>query len=620
MPARPARVRHARTAVLGLLAVTLVGAPAASVAAADPPPGILVPIGSDYQADTLQLFAAQAAARNDDGRVVMLVIPITYSLNAYTTKNSERKQNLSLAEHRTQQVEDACTAVAGPAQTCDATLVPVLIRPDAFDPANVAYFTDDVDGMYVLGGDQTVAMQVVAGTPVEDAMTAAYERGAVFGGNSAGDAVQSRTMINGYTGSNGPAESLREGAVDVWDGDDGDELRGLAFGMPDVIADQHVFEYGRTGRSLNVAVDWGKPVLGMDAATGAVLTDYTTLTAVTGDTSGYVVDPRTWSSPASWGGPNDTLSTRNVAFHLLPPGAYGFDFAAMEPVVGGTALAAPSLAGRSFPAVSTPAGSGPLLLAGGIAADPAGAVGERFVEAAGSSSATLVVLAAGYAKSGEAKAAAKAVASALQGSVTAPVAWFVIDPKTDAAAAAAAIAGASGILLTAPDRSLVKGSLETQPAVVEAIHARWAAGATLLADDAAAAVLGERFVADPVSPDVEVTAPEDMLADGVAFADGLRWAGNLNLEPRLLPDQNWGQALRLAAHDATRPTVGVDVDTALEVGGGVATVVGDSAAVVIDARQANVGEGTNTSLAAAWMVLDSFVAGERLQAVDPAAP
>ena len=125
-------------------------------------------------------------------------------------------------------MEDACNAVKASTQTCDARLVPVLIRPDAYLDSNLAYFTPDVDGMYVLGGDQTVAMQVVAGTPVETAMADAYARGAVFGGNSAGDAVQSRNMINGYTQGNGYTESLRKGAVDVWTDDGaGDLTRGL---------------------------------------------------------------------------------------------------------------------------------------------------------------------------------------------------------------------------------------------------------------------------------------------------------------------------------------------------------------------------------------------------------
>ena len=238
-------------------------------------------------------------------------------------------------------------------------------------------------------------------------------------------------------------------------------------------------------------------------------------------------------------------------------------------------------------------------------------MGKRFVSLAGGADARIVVLAAGYAKSGEAKAEAKAIASALQEGVTAPVAWFVVDEKTDAAAAAAALAGATGIFLTAPDRSLVAGALAGQQAVTDAVRAAWERGATLLADNAAAAVLGSRYVADPISPDVEVSAMEDMLVGGVTMADGLGWVSNLDVEPRLLPDQHWGQALRLAAASSV-PAVGIDVETALEVVGGAATVRGANAAVVIDGRMATFGTGTNGSLAAAWMVIDTFVAGETL--------
>ena len=66
----------------------------------------------------------------------------------------------------------------------------MLVRSDAvaFDPA--PYFTADLDGMFVLGGDQTVGMNVVHDTPLETAMTAAFQAGAVVGGNSRrGDAA-----------------------------------------------------------------------------------------------------------------------------------------------------------------------------------------------------------------------------------------------------------------------------------------------------------------------------------------------------------------------------------------------------------------------------------------------
>ncbi|MEI7743649.1 MAG: hypothetical protein WCK58_07865 [Chloroflexota bacterium] len=70
--------------------------------------------------------------------------------------------------------------------------------------------------MLVLGDDQTVAMQAVAGTPLEARMAAAFAGGTPLGGNSAGDAVQSRTMMNGYFGANGPAQPMRQNVVDVW--------------------------------------------------------------------------------------------------------------------------------------------------------------------------------------------------------------------------------------------------------------------------------------------------------------------------------------------------------------------------------------------------------------------
>ena len=103
-----------------------------------------------------------------------------------------------------------------------------------------------------------------------------------------------------------------------------------------------------------------------------------------------------------------------------------------------------------------------------------------------------------------------------------------------------------------------------------------------------------------------------MLTGGVTVATGLGWVANANVEPRLLPDQNWGQAIRLAAASPTAPAVGIDVGTAMEVWNGVATVRGASAAVVIDGRKATFGTGTNGSLAAAWLVIDTFVAGEAL--------
>ena len=436
--------------------------------------------------------------------------------------------------------------------------------------------------MFILGGDQTVAMNTTHDTPLEAAMTAAFEAGAVVGGNSAGDAVQSRDMINGYYGANGPAESLRRNAVQVcFDSGPTDCEGGLAFGFPNLITDQHVFEYGRTGRSINVAVSTGKPVLGMDAATGAVVTDYVHLRDVTGDTLGYVVDPGAYGSSASYGGPNETLRTVTSRCTSCRPARASVRHDDAQP--GRHAVAKPYLSAART-RCSRPRGRGPLFLGGGIVDDPAGLVGDAFTAAAGGSSARIVVLAAGYAMSGDAQADAKAIAAAFAPSV-ASVSWFALDSRTKTANAVAAIDGATGIIVTGQDRSLVLAQLQASPTWTAA-RSRWAGhGVALLADDAAAAAAGTVFVSEAPVADVEAAAIEDAL--NVPLSDGLGLVDGLAVTPRLLPDQHWPQALQLArAAGAHAVAAGIDVGTAIRIVGGSATVIGDSAVAVIDGRQA----------------------------------
>src|SRR5262249_54850448 len=127
-----AAMRSARTPrrlALVAAAIALVGGQAGT--AVPDTTTTFVPLGSDYQPDTLPLFAPEAAARDTNGTVHLLVLPITYSLSADSTTKSERKKNLTLADNRRGMIEDACNAVRGGGQTCDVDLVPVLVRSDA---------------------------------------------------------------------------------------------------------------------------------------------------------------------------------------------------------------------------------------------------------------------------------------------------------------------------------------------------------------------------------------------------------------------------------------------------------------------------------------------------------
>jgi cyanophycinase len=611
---RPVHTLRAPAAAFAA-ALVLVFAGAMSTGAATPPTRAFVPIGASYDADTLARFAQEAATHDTSGHVEILVLPISYGTNAFATTNGERKKNLTLADTRRAQIEAACNTVKSASQTCEADLVPVLIRSDTSVASNLAYFTPDVDGIFVLGGDQTIAMAVVEDTTFEQDMADAYNAGVAVGGNSAGDAVQSLNMIAGYTGANGPENGFQQGSVDLWTSTGvHDATRGLSFGMSNLITEQHVYARGRIGRSVNVAFTSRLPILGMDADTAGVVTDETTLTDVVGYTSGIVIDPLTYASTGSFGGPTSSLSVRGIATHLLPPSTFGYDFTTFEPTVGGVGQAAPSIAGRSYPSISTPAGSGPLFLAGGIASAPGGIVGQRFVADAGGASAHLVVLTTGYAKYTDAQADAKSVAAALQPGVTAPVAWYVLDRRADAGAIGAALAGATGIYLTAPDQSLVLDALASQPAVVSAIQSRWASGAALLADNAAAAALGPWLTTDapPGAKTIEPESQADFLASGTTIAAGLGWFGGAMAEPRFLPDQHWGRLYHLISADPSLLGLGIDRGTALEVRGGTATARGDSVAVVLDGRQATFGLGSNGALGARWVVLDSFIDGEAL--------
>ena len=73
----------------------------------------------------------------------------------------------------------------------------------------------------------------------------------VVGGTSAGAAVESLSMINGYVGDLGPEDGLRQGSTLMWWGDDDDAERGLVFGSTATIYDQHFYQRGRFGRTLS---------------------------------------------------------------------------------------------------------------------------------------------------------------------------------------------------------------------------------------------------------------------------------------------------------------------------------------------------------------------------------
>lgn len=208
---------------------------------------MLVPVGGGYTEATLQGFSRLVADNARGATVDIYVVP-----SSYGDDPADRAENLELAQERTDQVEAACDVVVR-WMDCRATLLVLLDRADAENAANSDPLYDpEADGVFILGGDQTIAMEVLYETPAEAALTDAYERGVLVGGTSAGAAVESLNMIAGYTDPGWPYNALEKPMVIVWWEHDGANLRGLIFGSDDIIWDQHFYERGRFTRLLNI--------------------------------------------------------------------------------------------------------------------------------------------------------------------------------------------------------------------------------------------------------------------------------------------------------------------------------------------------------------------------------
>ena len=609
-----------RARVLLLLAGAVVALVAVGGAAGQSPTR-LVPIGAGYESDTLELFAAQAAAHDSDGVVTIRVLPISYHTNPDTISDAKRADNLELAQFRADQIAEACAAVAAAAQTCVSTVVDIQIRSDALDPARLAQLGPEVDGYYILGGDQTVAMRVVANTPAEAAITEAFLGGAAVGGNSAGAAVISRYMIGGYLGDNFAWHGLHQGALDLWYGPDETETRGFVFGLEEAVIDQHVLERGRTARLIQAMVEkpGDKLAVGFDWGTAGVIDENGVVSDITGWYAAIALDGETYGAAAGAqyiGSDPAILDIHDVAFHVLPPGPYAYDLAARQPWVDGAAQPAPDIAGRNFAALLAPAGAGTLFVSGDLSTATRGAVMAEFVAAANAADGPVVVLSAGP-RTRAAEGWGRYWRNRLRGmGLDERPALITLTPGVNQTALAAQLADAGAIFFTGNDAALMAGLVaEMRAAGTDAaLRDWWLGGGVLMADRAAAAAIGAAMSAEatPTSGNVEYQSSDSFLVDYVNIQPGLGLLPAV-FEPRPLYDYLYG---RMVSHVMAAPeqlVVGVERGAALRVSPEAVTAIGDEAALVLDGRYAaTLAVGSNDAFAATWLLLDTFAPGGAL--------
>lgn len=185
-------------------------------------------------------------------------------------------------------------------------------RVEADDPC-LAGELAEVDAVFMTGGNQLKLTQVIGGTRFGDAVRAAYARGALVGGTSAGASAVSEHMIAFGDELDSPRQGVTASAA------------GLGL-LPDVIVDQHFAQRNRYGRLLSLVARSPRLLgLGVDEDTAAVVHGGHLLEVVgsgcvfLADGSGAVSDARL----AELGAP---LLISGVVVHTLPSGAR-FDLA-----------------------------------------------------------------------------------------------------------------------------------------------------------------------------------------------------------------------------------------------------------------------------------------------------
>lgn len=567
----------------------------------------LLPIGGFY-GDTFPGFIEAVLPHAGEDRVYILVVPASFAYDAQVLTAEDLLVNTRDAERRRRQLEDECNAMS-PDLPCVVIAVPAYTTEIANTEAILDYLPDDLAGVYFLGGDQTIAMQIIANTVLEQGLAEAFARGVPMGGNSAGLAVLSYNMIAGYSADEfGPENGLDTGAVDIWNTD---TQRGLVFGSKNVVLEQHFWERARLSRALNALTLPNTPniLIGVDSFTGGHLLDDTTFGDIFGLYTAAVFDAHTFGAAdnAYFGDISSTLSMRNIVFHLLAEGDFIYDIPSRSMNI------APLITqgGVDYTGLAVD-GAGAVIIGGNLFGPLNGEEAEilrRFIAASGGETSTIQIIATGYADTASAQAtidmyreALLAIAPNLQISES-----IVLDSPLQAENAP------NGALIIGADQSLLNAD---NLMLLLDWHAQ---GTTLFFDGAASPLAGVSISAHPPTPYdsdddwlVEEATQASFLTNSTTIINGLGLV-KVNIEPRIMDDNRFGRWVSLAYHDPQVTTLGIADDTAIYLHDDERVVLGRNGVFALDLRQATLAEGTNGGKVFANGLLDVLTAGDALK-------
>jgi hypothetical protein len=168
----------------------------------------------------------------------------------------------------------------------------------------------------------------------------------------------------------------------------------------------------------------------------------------------------------------------------------------------------------------------------------------------------------------------------------------------------------TGILIVAKDQSKI--SVQALAPVRDA----WLSGVPVLADNAAAPLMGAFYAAHGPTPDdaelAELATQKSFWQGKTEIQPGLGLV-EATLEPQLLSDNRFGRWFSLAYTHPELLAIGLNQGTAIEIQADRRLVLGTNNIFVLDLRQASLALGTNNGFVIANGLLDVFAPGESLQ-------
>ncbi len=563
---------------------------------------MLIPLGSD-QSLTSSAFFDIALSRTQNGVLTVLVLPIGYASDPYSITSAERSRSLNQAGAYRSQINQSCKENTPEDILCNVILAPILTRSDAIE-ISPDYFSDDLSAVVILDGDHLTARQVIGGTPLEQALDEAYQKGAIITGVGDMGNILSLNMMGGYSQGYSDLNALNFGSTDVWNDA---ERHGLLFGVHDAIIDQNFFLENRVGRLINATMLPGTPDkgIGIDANAGIQIINGTELLSILGGNPITIMDAETYHSAQSvrYNGPTNTLSMRNMLIHVLAPGL-SYDLESNQTSLGPP----PQHISRSYEEFSLPQGSGPLIIAGDISETlDENLVLERFIKASQRHTGDIVIVPVGFSSINEAETISRQFAEHLE------TPSQILFPQADTTVDIELPEETSGILLIGEDQSIVNIEGLTP------LRDLWLDGKPVLAINAGAAIIGESYSSYGPTPNrinqQRITIQDSFIPDNTAIRPGLGFL-KVAFEPNLLSGNRWGHLISLAYNNPQILSIGLSDSAAIEITEKGPIVIGDGIIAALDLRNASLQKGENGRLVIGNGLLDVFSLGDRIQPVD----